>query len=62
VWVYASSGSGLPWLALGGVAVGFLLGAYLGARMAVRIRGPRLGQGFAAMMVIMALLLILKGA
>jgi uncharacterized membrane protein YfcA len=61
VWVYARAGNGLPWLALGGVAAGFLAGAYYGARMALRIRGPRLRQGFAALMAVMALLLILKG-
>ena len=62
VWVYARNGGGLPWLALGGVAAGFLCGAYYGAILALRIRGPRLRQGFAGLMVAMALLLILKGA
>jgi uncharacterized membrane protein YfcA len=61
VWVYARSGAGLPWLALAGVAVGFLLGAYGGARIAVRTRGPRLSQGFAVLMLAMAVLLFLKG-
>ena len=61
VIVYARSGAGLPWLALAGVAVGFLLGAYAGARAASRIRGPRLRQGFACLMAGMALLLFLKG-
>ena len=62
VWVYASHGGGLPWVALGGVAVGFMLGAYAGARIAVRTRAPRLRQGFALLMVGMALLLFLKGS
>jgi uncharacterized membrane protein YfcA len=62
VWVYARHGAGLPWLALGGVAIGFLLGAYCGARIAVRTRAPRLRQGFAVLMVGMALLLFLKGS
>jgi len=62
VWVYARHGAGLPWLALGGVAVGFLMGAYGGARIAVRTRAPRLRQGFAVLMVGMALLLFLKGS
>jgi hypothetical protein len=61
VWVYARSGAGLPWLALAGVAVGFLFGAYGGARAAARIRGPRLRQGFACLMAGMALLLFMKG-
>jgi uncharacterized membrane protein YfcA len=62
VWVYARSGAGLPWLALAGVALGFLAGAYSGARIAVRTRGPRLRQGFAVLMAGMALLLFLKGS
>jgi hypothetical protein len=61
VWVYAHSGTGLPWLALGGVAGGFLLGAYLGARIATRIHGPRLSQGFAVLMAAMSVLLFMKG-
>jgi hypothetical protein len=60
VWVYARSGAGLPWLALGGVAVGFLCGAYAGARIAVQTRGPRLRQGFALLMIGFAVLLFLK--
>jgi uncharacterized membrane protein YfcA len=60
VWVYASHGR-LPWLILAGVALGFLAGAYGGARIAVRTRGPRLRQGFALLMAAMALLLFLKG-
>jgi uncharacterized membrane protein YfcA len=61
VVVYARNGNGLPWLALGGVAVGFLFGAYGGARLAVRTRGPRLTQGFAVLMAVSAVLLFLKG-
>jgi len=61
VWVYASHGGGLPWVALGGVAVGFMAGAYAGARIAVRTRAPRLRRGFAALMAGMALMLFLKG-
>jgi uncharacterized membrane protein YfcA len=60
VWVYASHGR-LPWLILAGVALGFLSGAYGGARIAVRTRGPRLRRGFALLMAAMALLLFLKG-
>ncbi|MDR3673114.1 MAG: sulfite exporter TauE/SafE family protein [Holophaga sp.] len=61
VWVYARHGGGLPWLALAGVAVGFLGGAYLGARVAVRTRGRRLRQGFALLMLVSAVLLFMKG-
>jgi hypothetical protein len=62
VWVYARHEGGLPWVALGGVAVGFMFGAYAGARIAVRTRAPRLRQGFAVLMLGMALLLFMKGS
>lgn len=45
VWVYARHGGGLPWLALAGVALGFMAGAYAGARIALRTRAPRLRRG-----------------
>lgn len=61
VWVYARSGGGLPWLVLGCVALGFLAGAYGGARIAVRTRGARLRLGFALFTIAMAGLLFLKG-
>jgi len=61
VWVYARHGGGLPWPVLAMVALGFLAGAYGGARIAVRTRAPRLRQGFAVLMAGMALLLFLKG-
>lgn len=61
VVVYARSGAGLPWLVLAGVALGFLAGAYGGARAALHIRGPRLRQVFGAFMAFCALLLFLKG-
>lgn len=60
VWVYAR-GHGLPWLALAGVAAGFLAGAYEGARIALRVRGPRLRQGFALLMAGLAVMLLAKG-
>ena len=60
VLVYARTGSGLPWLVIGGVAVGFALGAFLGARVATRLRGARLKQVFAILAVAMALLLVLR--
>ena len=60
VLVYARSGGGLPWLVMAGVAVGFLAGAYAGARVATRLRGPRLRQGFALFLAAMALLLVMR--
>jgi uncharacterized membrane protein YfcA len=61
VWVYARHGGGLPWMVLAGVALGFLGGAYAGARIAVRTRGPRLRTVFALFMAAMAAMLFLKG-
>jgi len=61
ILVYARSPGGLPWLVIGGVAAGFGFGAFLGARIATRLRGPRLRQAFAVLAVAMALLLVLRG-
>ena len=61
VLVYAQSQNGLPWMILAGLAVGFLLGAYGGARLATRIRGPQLRKIFAGVMVLMAGLLLMRG-
>ncbi|MBI4912724.1 MAG: sulfite exporter TauE/SafE family protein [Acidobacteria bacterium] len=59
VLVYAAS-SELPWLLLGGVALGFAAGAALGARATSRMRGPWLSRGFALLLVAMAALLLQK--
>ncbi len=56
VYVYARAQGGLPWLVIGGVAVGFAAGALGGARVATRLRGPRLKQVYAAFVLLMALL------
>jgi hypothetical protein len=61
VLVYAHSQQGLPWMILAGLAVGFLVGAYQGARLATRIQGPRLRKIFAGVMVAMAGLLLMRG-
>jgi uncharacterized membrane protein YfcA len=47
VLVYAGAREGLPWLLIGCVAGGFLLGGALGARLARRVAGPALVRGFA---------------
>ncbi len=60
VLVYARTGSGLPWLVIVGLAAGFALGAFLGARVATRLRGARLRQGFALLAAAMAVLLALR--
>jgi uncharacterized membrane protein YfcA len=61
VLVYAQAQNGLPWLILAGLAVGFLFGAYGGARLATRSKGPRLQKIFAGVMVLMAGLLLMRG-
>ena len=61
VLVYAQSQHGLPWMILAGLAVGFLLGAYGGARLATRMRGSALRRAFAGVMVLMAGLLMMRG-
>lgn len=61
VLVYAQSQQGLPWMILAGLAVGFLLGAYGGARLATRIQGAQLRKAFSGIMVLMAGLLLMRG-
>jgi uncharacterized membrane protein YfcA len=47
VLVYAGARGGLPWLVVGCVSGGFLLGGAVGARAARRVAGPALVRGFA---------------
>jgi uncharacterized membrane protein YfcA len=47
VLVYARAQGGFPWLVMLCVALGFLVGALLGARWAQRLAGPVLVRGFA---------------
>lgn len=61
VFIYARAQGGLPWLVIGGVAVGFAAGALGGARVATRLRGPRLKQVYAAFVLLMALLVVMRG-
>jgi uncharacterized membrane protein YfcA len=58
VLVYARAQGGLPWAVMAAVAVGFLAGGAAGARLAHRIRGPRLEWAFAAFQVAVALSLL----
>ncbi len=59
VWVYAKAHPhGLPWVALGGVALGFAAAAMLGARWATATQGPRLRKAFALLLGAMGLLLL----
>lgn len=61
VYVYAKAQGGLPWLVIGGVAVGFAAGALAGARVATRIQGAKLKQVYAGIVLLMALLVALRG-
>jgi len=57
VLVYASSGGGLPWALLAGVAAGFAVGAYLGARVGTAVHASRLTKGFGVVLILLAVLL-----
>lgn len=61
VWVYAHAQGGLPWLAILGVALGFGVGALVGARLATRTHGAKLKQIYAGVVLLMALLVLARG-
>ncbi|WP_243322451.1 sulfite exporter TauE/SafE family protein [Geothrix sp. SG200] len=61
VYVYAQAQGGLPWMVIAGVAVGFATGALAGARVATRMRGAKLKQIYAVIVLFMALLVVLRG-
>jgi uncharacterized membrane protein YfcA len=60
VFVYAQHQGGLPWLILGGVAAGFLVGATLGARLATTLRSLWLRRAFAVLMASVAIPMLIK--
>jgi len=60
VLVYAQAQEGLPWALMGGVGLGFAMGAYLGARGATRLKGAHLRRAFAGLVVLTAVLLAIK--
>lgn len=60
VLVYAQAQGGFPWMLIGGVGLGFALGAYLGARGAMRMKGAHLRRAFAGLVVLTAVLLAIK--
>lgn len=61
VYIYAQAQGGLPWRVIGGVALGFAIGALGGARVATRMQGVKLKQVYAAVVLLMALLVALGG-
>lgn len=62
VWVYAKAQGGLPWTLMAWAAAGFLVGGFVGARLAVRTRGPRLARSFAFFQIAVAVLLLWRVA
>jgi hypothetical protein len=61
VYIYARAQGSLPWMVIGGVAIGFAVGALAGARVATGLRGPRLKQVYAAFVLLMAVLVVWRG-
>ena len=57
VLVYATAQGGLPWALLAGVALGFSIGAYLGARISTALNAARLSRGFGLMLLLLAVLM-----
>lgn len=60
VLIYAKAQGGLPWGMLGGIAAGFLVGAYFGARAGTAFSGRLLQRAFAGLMLLAAILLVLR--
>jgi uncharacterized protein len=59
VWVYAQQNE-MPWGALIPVAAGFVLGAFLGAKLNQVVSAARLTRGFGVLMMISALVLVIS--
>lgn len=60
VWVYAQAQAQLPWAALIPVALGFLMGAFTGARLNRVVSAAKLTRGFALLLATSALVLVVK--
>lgn len=60
VWVYAQAQKQLPWPALIPVALGFLVGAFVGARFNRVVSAARLTRGFALLLATSAVVLVVK--
>ena len=55
-------GTSLPWGTMAFASAGFLVGGAIGARLAIRTRGPRLARAFALFQIAVALLLLWRVA
>jgi len=58
VLVYAEAQGGLPWRLMAWAAAGFLVGGAVGAKLAIRTRGPWLARGFGLFQITVAALLL----
>lgn len=61
VWVYARTQGGFPVAPLCGIALGFVAGTFLGARMATGLKGPALRRLFAALLLCVAATMAWRG-
>jgi uncharacterized membrane protein YfcA len=60
VLIYAKAQGGLPWLVILGAVLGFDLGSYLGAKIAVRMPGARLKRFHSLVIIIMVAMMVWK--
>lgn len=61
VWVYARTQGGFPFAPLCGIALGFVAGTFLGARMATGLKGGPLRRLFAALLLCVAATMAWRG-
>jgi hypothetical protein len=59
VWVYAQAEGGLPWSSLLPVALGFMAGAFLGAKLNRVVSPARLTRGFSVLLGVSAVVLVI---
>jgi uncharacterized membrane protein YfcA len=60
VWIYAQSQGGIPWASVVPVGLGFVVGAFLGARLNRVVSAARLTRGFALLLGLSAVVLTLS--
>ena len=60
VWVYAQSQGGIPWGSVVPVAIGFVVGAFFGARLNRVVSAARLIRGFAVLMAVSAVVMVIS--
>jgi uncharacterized membrane protein YfcA len=54
VMIYVRQQGTMPWTILAFVVLGFLGGTYAGAKMATRVRGPKLQKAFGCLLIVVA--------